>query len=413
MTQPILANLLLYRNLLADPIIHAQQDTPCTLSPALSAELIAQAERLGLSGNLFANYLIYQLLQDTNLVTAALEQSDAPVLAPGLAAAFHHDMELIVRYLQSCRSPITDHAFLTDYTPTRPNLPESFSQFVQCVEASLQADDPVAALSCRLLAFYHQYGSGKISRYRGFRYQKDIGLIGIEHFDPISIDNIIGYERQKALLIANTEAFIQGLPSNHALLVGSRGTGKSSSVKAMINRYFRAGLRMVQISKDQLIDLADIMAELRTYQSKKFIIFLDDLSFEEHEFEYKSLKSAIDGGIEAAPPNVLIYATSNRRHLIKERWDDKVGDGQDIHRMDTINEKISLSDRFGITISYSAPNQKEYLAILEHLAEINDLDITSDELRAEAIKWEMTHSGRSGRTAQQLITYLLGARHEN
>lgn len=413
MTQPILANLLLYRNLLADPIIHAQQDTPCTLSPALSAELIAQAERLGLSGNLFANYLIYQLLQDTNLVTAALEQSDAPVLAPGLAAAFHHDMELIVRYLQSCRSPITDHAFLIDYTPTRPNLPESFSQFVQCVEASLQADDPVAALSCRLLAFYHQYGSGKISRYRGFRYQKDIGLIGIEHFDPISIDNIIGYERQKALLIANTEAFIQGLPSNHALLVGSRGTGKSSSVKAMINRYFRAGLRMVQISKDQLIDLADIMAELRTYQSKKFIIFLDDLSFEEHEFEYKSLKSAIDGGIEAAPPNVLIYATSNRRHLIKERWDDKVGDGQDIHRMDTINEKISLSDRFGITISYSAPNQKEYLAILEHLAEINDLDITSDELRAEAIKWEMTHSGRSGRTAQQLITYLLGARHEN
>lgn len=413
MNHPTLANLLIYRHLLDDPIISAQQDSIGTLSPALSAELIAQAERFGLYGNLFRNYLIYQLLQDTNLVTSTLEQSDAPVLAPGLAAAFAHDMKLIVHYLQHTASPATDYPFLTDYTPTNPHLPESFQQFAHDVEESLEADDPVAALSCRLLAFYHQYGSGKISRYRGFRYQKGVGLIGIEHFDPISIDNIIGYERQKALLIANTEAFIQGLPSNHALLVGSRGTGKSSSVKAMINRYFRAGLRMVQISKDQLIDLADIMAELRAYQSKKFIIFLDDLSFEEHEFEYKSLKSAIDGGIEAAPPNVLIYATSNRRHLIKERWDDKIGDGQDIHRMDTINEKISLSDRFGITISYSAPNQQEYLAILAHLAEINDLDISAEELRAEAIKWEMTHSGRSGRTAQQLITYLLGARHEN
>lgn len=413
MTQPTLANLLIYRNLLADPIIAAQQDHACRLSAAQSAELIAHAERFGLSGNLFQSYLIYQLLQDTNLVTATLEQSDAPVLSAGLAAAFEHDMNLIVSYLKSAEAPITDYPFLADYTPSNTNLPESFRQFSEAVTDALAASDPVAALSCRLLAFYHQYGSGKISRYRGFRYQKGVGLIGIEHFDPISIDNIIGYERQKALLIANTEAFIQGLPSNHALLVGSRGTGKSSSVKAMINRYFRAGLRMLQISKDQLIDLADIMAELRTYRSKKFIIFLDDLSFEEHEFEYKSLKSAIDGGIEAAPPNVLIYATSNRRHLIKERWDDKVGDGQDIHRMDTINEKISLSDRFGITISYSAPSQNEYLAILAHLAEINDLDITADELRAEAIKWEMTHSGRSGRTAQQLITYLLGARHES
>lgn len=413
MNQPILNDLLIYRHLLDDPIIDALQDTSSTLSPVLSAELIAQAEAFGLQGNLFCNYLIYQLLQDTNLITATLEQSDAPVLAPGLAAAFRHDMELIIRYLQLAQTPVTDYPFLLNYTPTHSNLPESFRQFSHDVFDALAADDPVAALSCRLLAFYHQYGSGKISRYRGFRYQKDVGLIGIEHFDPISIDNIIGYERQKALLIANTEAFIQGLPSNHALLVGSRGTGKSSSVKAMINRYFRAGLRMVQISKDQLVDLADIMAQLRTYQSKKFIIFLDDLSFEEHEFEYKSLKSAIDGGIEAAPPNVLIYATSNRRHLIKERWDDKIGDGEDIHRMDTINEKISLSDRFGITISYSAPNQKEYLAILAHLAEINDLDITADELRAEAIKWEMTHSGRSGRSAQQLITYLLGARHEN
>lgn len=317
MNQPILNDLLIYRHLLDDPIIDALQDTSSTLSPVLSAELIAQAEAFGLQGNLFCNYLIYQLLQDTNLITATLEQSDAPVLAPGLAAAFRHDMELIIRYLQLAQTPVTDYPFLLNYTPTHSNLPESFRQFSHDVFDALAADDPVAALSCRLLAFYHQYGSGKISRYRGFRYQKDVGLIGIEHFDPISIDNIIGYERQKALLIANTEAFIQGLPSNHALLVGSRGTGKSSSVKAMINRYFRAGLRMVQISKDQLVDLADIMAQLRTYQSKKFIIFLDDLSFEEHEFEYKSLKSAIDGGIEAAPPNVLIYATSNRRHLIK------------------------------------------------------------------------------------------------
>ena len=212
MNQATLANLLIYRNLLNDPIIAAQVAAPGVLTPQLSAELIAAAEQFGISGNLFQNYFIYQLLQDSNLVTAALEQSTAPILAPGLAAAFQHDMTLIADYLAQTSEPQTEYPFLADYTPSNPTLPESFVQLSHAAAEAVHASDPVAALSCRLLAFYHQYGSGKISRYRGFRYQKDVGLIGIEHFDPISIDNLIGYERQKALLIANTEAFIQGLP---------------------------------------------------------------------------------------------------------------------------------------------------------------------------------------------------------
>lgn len=204
--------------------------------------------------------------------------------------------------------------------------------------------------------------------YRAFRWDSDEdSLVGIKHFETMKLQDLIGYEYQKQELLANTKAFVEDKPANNVLLVGARGTGKSSGVKAVVNSFFDKGLRLVQLTKEQLIDLPVIMEHLRDFSSKKFIIFLDDLSFEEFEVEYKYLKSAIEGGASAKPENVLIYATSNRRHLIKESYKDRGANDDDMHRSDTLNETISLSDRFGLIIYYMAPNQQEYLDIVDGL----------------------------------------------
>ena len=212
----------------------------------------------------------------------------------------------------------------------------------------------------------------------------------------------------KEQLIDNTEAFVQRKPANNVLLVGARGTGKSSAVKALANVYYSRGLRILQLTKPQLSHLPDIMDALRYFASKRFIIFLDDLSFEESDAEYKYLKSAIEGGVESRPENVLIYATSNRRHLIRESWRDRSESQDDVYRDDSMNETISLSDRFGLIIQYYTPDQKEYLAIIDHRLRKAGIHLTPEELRIAGVRWEMTHSGRSGRTAQQFVAHYLG-----
>ena len=208
--------------------------------------------------------------------------------------------------------------------------------------------------------------------------------------------------------MANTQAFVEGRPCNNALLVGARGTGKSSSVKALVNQFYKQGLRLVEVSKHDQKDLYNVLKSLRT-SGKRFIVFLDDLSFEENESEYKYLKSILEGGVETKPDNVLIYATSNRQHLIRETWNDRSGNSDDLHKFDTVNEKLSLADRFGLTVTFLAPNQEEYMTIIEELAKRHDVDLSSTELRAMALKWEMTRSGRSGRAARQFISHILGS----
>ena len=222
------------------------------------------------------------------------------------------------------------------------------------------------------------------------------------------LSDIIGYERQKQQLVDNTQAFLAGKPANNVLMVGARGTGKSSSVKALANEYYGEGLRLLQITKPQLVELPRIMEALRKFASKRFIIFLDDLSFEEFEIEYKYLKSAIEGGVEGRPENVLIYATSNRRHLIKETWKDRSDEQDELYRSDSINETISLSDRFGLVITFFSPDQAQYLAIIEHYLKKEGISLEPEELRILGHRWELEHSGRSGRTAQQFVNYYLG-----
>ena len=223
------------------------------------------------------------------------------------------------------------------------------------------------------------------------------------------LDDLVGYEIQKKKLIDNTRAFVEGRSANNCLLFGDSGTGKSTSVKAILNEYYSKGLRMIEIYKHQFEDLSSVIAMIKN-RNYRFIIYMDDLSFEEFEIEYKYLKAVIEGGLETKPDNVLIYATSNRRHLIRETWSDRSDMSKDeLHHSDTMQEKLSLVARFGITINYSAPDQKEFMNIVKELAKkYPNITLTQDELVRQANMWELSHGGLSGRTAQQFITYLAG-----
>lgn len=239
---------------------------------------------------------------------------------------------------------------------------------------------------------------------------EDIEFLPINNMETVLLDDLIGYDSQKQELIANTEAFVHGRSSNNVLLYGEPGTGKSTSIKAIVNQYYDAGLRMIEIYKHQFKDLSTIIANIKN-RNYRFIIYMDDLSFEEDETEYKFLKAVIEGGVETKPDNVLIYATSNRRHLIKETWRDRndVIEEQDMHISETMQEKLSLVARFGISIYYGKPSPKEYHTIVQELVKrYPQIDIDEQELWRLANQWELKHGGVSGRTAQQLINYLAG-----
>ena len=221
------------------------------------------------------------------------------------------------------------------------------------------------------------------------------------------LKNLIQIMKKK--LVDNTEAFVQGRKAYNVLLFGDSGTGKSTSIKAIVNQYYDQGLRMIEIYKHQFKDLSGVIARIKN-RNYRFIIYMDDLSFEEFEIEYKFLKAVIEGGVETKPENILIYATSNRRHLIKENWNDRndMEHTQDMHRSDTMEEKLSLVNRFGVTISYTKPTPKEFMEIVITLARKQGIAMSDEDLKKEANKWELSHGGISGRTAQQFVNYLAG-----
>lgn len=259
-----------------------------------------------------------------------------------------------------------------------------------------------------LTAFYKDYGVGRFGLHKAFRVAHDSNgatvvspILNITH---VRLDDLVGYEIAKQKLRENTEAFLDGKKANNCLLFGDAGTGKSSSIKAIANEYYERGLRVIEVYKHQFKDLNDVIAQIKN-RNYKFIIYMDDLSFEEFEVEYKYLKAVIEGGLEKKPKNVLIYATSNRRHLVSEKFSDR---DDSVHTSDTMQEKLSLSARFGCKIYFASPEKKEYQNIVRVLAERNEIDMPEAELLAEANKWEISHGGLSGRSAQQFIDYLLG-----
>lgn len=250
------------------------------------------------------------------------------------------------------------------------------------------------------------FGTGKTSAYAALRWTNG-KLEGIRNTDTITFAELTGLEYQKQTLIDNTEAFVSGKSANNVLLAGDSGTGKSSSVKACLNMFKDKGLRLIEVGKEELADLPLILEQVKN-RNLKYIIFVDDLSFESSDVSYKQLKSALDGQVEQHPDNVLIYATSNRRHLIKETWSEREGaDGDDIHRSDTLNEKRSLSERFGINLFFLSPDQEGYLAIVASMLKAEGIEMNED-IRRRALAWAVSYHGRSGRTAKQFAADYLG-----
>ena len=256
--------------------------------------------------------------------------------------------------------------------------------------------------------FHIKNGTGRSTAYKAFVWERfdndnEGHLREIVEPDPINISDLIGYETQKREIIDNTKSFLKGLPANNLLLYGARGTGKSSTVKAVLNEFYMDGLRLIEVDKDQLRDFTKIIRLLKD-KKQKFIIFVDDLVFDENEDSYSALKTILEGRVENKPDNIIIYATTNRRHLIVEKFID----GEEINSKDTIEEKLSLSDRFGITISFFTPDQKEFLTIVDGLVDSRGLDVDKEYVHREALKWEKWHNGRSPRSATQFVDWLQG-----
>lgn len=274
------------------------------------------------------------------------------------------------------------------------------------LEQAKDAEDFKAAVT----EFYGEFGVGKLGLHKAFRVkhlEDGAEIVPITNIAHVRLEDLVGYELAKQKLIENTESFVSGKEANNCLLYGDAGTGKSTSIKAIANQYYDRGLRLIEVYKHQFCDLNDVIAQIKN-RNYKFIIYMDDLSFEEFEIEYKYLKAVIEGGLEKKPDNVLIYATSNRRHLIRESFSDKEEVREDMHTSDTVQEKLSLYARFGVTIYFGAPDKKEFRNIVVSLAKKHHIAMDEETLLAEANKWELSHGGRSGRTAQQFINYLLG-----
>ena len=263
-----------------------------------------------------------------------------------------------------------------------------------------------------LIDFHINNGTGRATAYSAFVWERfeneDEGkLREIAEPDPIRLCELVGYESQKKEILDNTKHFLEGIPSNNLLLYGSRGTGKSSTVKAVLNEFYDKGLRLIEVDKDQLGDFTRIIRLLK-HKKQKFVIFVDDLVFQENEASYSALKTILEGKVENRPDNILIYATTNRRHLVQEKFSDR----DEVHSKDTQEEQLSLADRFGITISFFTPNQNEFLNIVDGIVEFKGLDVDTEYLHREALKWEKWHNGRSPRSARQFIAWLEGELHK-
>ncbi len=254
----------------------------------------------------------------------------------------------------------------------------------------------------RLINHYEVLGMGLLSKYTAFRFDGE-ELMGIGNADKTVFSDIVGMDHQKEVLIENTKAFVDGKFANNVLLFGDRGTGKSSSVKALLNMFSDRGLRVIELPKSAITKIPDLTKVLEE-SPHKYILFLDDLTFERHDTEYRALKIAMEGQLQATASNVLVYATSNRRHLIRETWADR--DGGEVHVNDNKQEMLSLAERFGISLFFPAPDSKQYIEIVRVLLERNSIEMT-DEIKKEAVRWEMNYGGKSGRCAKQFVADFL------
>ncbi len=378
----------------------------------------------GFDENLWQCYLTWVLMTNQNSFTQTCERTGASEGSVNAFAVsdfeifrrlFHYDFSAIEADLGiCCFSTICNYHAIPKREKT---YNRDVSRQVLALRRSLDKAADGQEMFRLVTEYYRQYGYGMFAMNRAFRIHRHtaperearLEFLPISNIDDAMLSDLLGCEQQTLELRRNTEAFLAGKPANNVLLYGDAGTGKSTSVKALINEYYDQGLRMIEIYKHQFGDLSAVLSQIKR-RNYRFIIFIDDLSFEENEVEYKFLKAVIEGGVETKPDNVLIYATSNRRHLIRETWNDRsdMEHKGDVHRSDTMEEKLSLASRFGVAINYNAPTPKEYQAIVKALAARRGVHLDEKELLARAQAWEIRHGGYSGRAAQQFIHYLMG-----
>ena len=381
-------------------------------------ELLELSVSHGFEGNLWHTYLTFLLASDENAYSTSCEIV-GPVEGSINIAALHdftifkemfdYDFEELEKSLDAdCLKIIMDYK-------SGNSGGKVFNRRVRdriCdLSRALAATQNVDHFKRTLTQFYKEFGVGKLGLHKAFRVEhpenSDVEIIPITNIAHVHLDDLVGYEDAKKKLVDNTKAFVEGKKANNCLMFGDAGTGKSSSIKAILNQYYDQGLRMIEVYKHQFQDLNDVIAQIKN-RNYKFIIYMDDLSFEEFEIEYKYLKAVIEGGLEKKPKNVLIYATSNRRHLIRETFRDKQDRDEDMHTNDTVQEKLSLVARFGVTIYFGSPDKKAFQEIVRVLAKKNGINMPEEQLLLEANAWELSHGGLSGRTAQQFIDYLAG-----
>ena len=428
-----IAKLVLYRNLGENSIlmklsgIFEDFDRGDCPNAELVARIYDQIKRLldlatdyGFDTNLWHNYLAFILITNENSFSMTSEKVGAN---DGTVNYFaKNDFKIFKKLFDFDFSEIEEALDIDCFTIVNnykaigkkermynKNVSTKVQDISRAIEGAKDENDIFKIVT----DFYKAYGVGMFGLNKAFRIvhptNGDMQFVPINNTEDVRLDDLIGYEIQKQKIVENTEAFVAGRKANNALLFGDSGTGKSTSIKAIVNEFYDQGLRMIEIYKHQFKDLSNVIASIKN-RNYKLIIYMYDLSFEEFEIQYKFLKAVIEGGVETKPDNILIYATSNRRHLIKETWNDRddVETDNGMHRSDTMQEKLSLVNRFGVTINYSKPSQKEYFNIVIELARKNGVNMTDEQLCAEANKWELSHGGISGRTAQQFINYCLG-----
>lgn len=382
------------------------------------SHILEVSEKMGFNGNLWQDYLAYNLANDENSYSLSCERRGRMEGSINKAALL--DMA-VYRELFNTDLSGTDAkygTFLSMLTGFENNNEgEKYynkrirNRIIKLAEELSGAADDNTFLNT-VCDFYKDAGVGCIGLFKAFSVGHDDNdrpvitpVISVEHK---YLKDLIGYDIQKKKITDNTEAFLAGSKANNVLLFGDSGTGKSSCIKAILNEYYDDGLRMIEIYKHQFKDLSAIINQVKD-RNYKFIIYMDDLSFEEFEIEYKFLKAVIEGGLEKRPDNVLIYATSNRRHLVREKYSDKEERDDDLHTRDTVAEKLSLSARFGVSVYFGSPDKKLFNEIVKGLAQKNNIKVDENTLLMEANKWELSHGGLSGRTAEQFISYMVSA----
>ncbi|MBN3877834.1 MULTISPECIES: ATP-binding protein [unclassified Nostoc] len=355
------------------------------------------------------DYLITQILFSENPFTRLAGVREFEDLPPALVTAVQHDLQVLQSLYECSSASLSEWVQGVAHMPISPVVWYKEQELVG-VETKfttyLQELDNWGDAVEELAAYYRQCGSGLFAEYRALRWQSG-QFLGIRYSDPVKLSALVGYESQKDALLKNTEFLLSGEMALHVLLYGSRGSGKSSLVKSLLNEYSNRSLRLLEVAKSDLKDLPEIVEHLRGV-SQKFIIFVDDLSFEEDDDAFKALKVVLEGNLTARPQNVVVYATSNRRHLIREFFVDRPTpkDNEEIHAWDTMQEKLSFSDRFGLTLTFEPANQKTYLKIVQHLVAQAEINITQEDLEFQALQWATRHNGRSGRTARQFVDFL-------